>query len=134
MVSSTQLTDLANRSGNPAEFEFNLWRKTRYLMAQEPAAKDFTDTVPGHYKGRTVIPGPLANEKLAGLLGFPTLTISDYQIMRNRFHIRFIDNRTTDGADDSIRKANYTIMSKAEADDYEAELKAYYDKHKRVPS
>lgn len=125
---STQLTDRINKQASPMVAMFKLWLKTRYLVAQKPAAADNSETSPGYFNGRYVIPGPLANLKLSAKLGIPHLTINDFQTMMNQYYIRFVDNKTTEGADMSVRAALYTIMSEDEADSYETKLKIYYKK------
>lgn len=135
MVSSTQITNKLNQQPDPMTAMFKIWQKTRYLVAQEPASDDYTETVPSYYKGRFVIPGPKADPKVSDKLGFPHLTVNDFQTMMNRYHIRFIDNRTTENADESVRRSLYTVMDDSEADDYEKTLRKYYDdRRKTVPS
>lgn len=118
-ISSEQITTRVNRQPNPDEAEFKLWQSTRYLVAQEPASKDFTDTVEGYYNGRMVIPGPKADPKLVPLL----TNVNDFGLIKEHHYIRFTDNLTTQGADDSVGRAIFTIMSKAEADEYEEFLR-----------
>lgn len=122
MVTSTQLTREINKHPNPEVAEFKFWRKARYLVAQEVATSDYKDTKIGYFEGRVVIPGPKYNPKCSDGLAMETATLNDFQIMKNRFFIRFVDNRTTQDADDSIAKALYTIMSDSDANKYEAEL------------
>ena len=120
MVTSTQLTQRILQHPNPEQAEQEMWAKTRYLIAQKPASKDFTGTQPGHYKGRLVIPGPKANPKLSD-----RLSNRDLPLLKSRHFIRFVNNRTTDNAQESVQEALFTIMTKAEADDYEAKLKQH---------
>lgn len=135
MATSTQLTNMFNQQPNPMEAMFKTWIRTRYLVAQLPAADDYDETIPGYFNGRVVIPGPKANPKLSDMLGFKALKMHDFQAMMHRHHIRFIDNRTTDNADASVRRALYTVMTNEEADSYERKLKKYYaDRRKRISS
>ena len=121
---------------NPREAMFKMWKKTRYLVAQEPAASDYSETKPGYYKGRVVIPGPQANPKLSATMEFGSANVRDFEQMMNRHHIRFVDNMTTDNADESVKRALFTVMDASEANDYEAKLKEYYanNKPQRVSS
>jgi len=135
MVTSTQLTKKINQQPNPMVAMFEIWKKTRYLVAQLPAASDYDETVPGYYQGKYVIPGPLADPKVSDKLGIPHLTLSDFQVMMNQYYIRFVDNKTTENADESVRRALYTVMSNEEADSYEKKLKKYHDdRRKKVHS
>lgn len=131
MVTSTQLTNKINNSPDPLVAEFNIWKNTRYLVSQSPASSDYSETVPGYFEGRFVIPGPKCNVKLSDGLGIPTLTINDFQNMKNQYFIRFTDNATTDNASEDIQRAIFTVMSNDEADRYEKELTKYYES-KRV--
>ncbi len=127
MATSTQVTNLINQQANPEEAEYKVWKKTRYLVAQRPAADDYKETKQGYYNGKVVIPGPLYNPKLSEGLEFGHASLRDFQIMKSRHFIRFVDNRTTDDADETIGKALYTPMDKHEADDYESQLKKLKD-------
>lgn len=126
MANSTQLTHLINKQPDPQLAEFKIWKNTRYLVAQNPATPDDLTTMPGYYLGRSVIPGPKYNPKLSEGLANPGLTMGDYQVMKNRHFIRFVDNRTTDGADESVQRGLYTVMTDEEADAYEQGLRKYY--------
>lgn len=135
MVTSTYLTQTINQQPNPMEAYFNIWMKTRYLVAQKPAAADYGGTKPGYFNGKVVIPGPKYNPKLSDGLGIPHLTMNDFQIMTNKYFIRFVDNKTTDGAGEEVSRALYTVMSDEEADSYENKLRKYYaDRRKTVHS
>lgn len=135
MATSTQLTKKILEQPDPKKATFNIWKKTRYLVAQLPASDDYTESKPSYYQGRFVIPGPMANPKLSDMLGIPTTNMRDFELMCNRYHIRFVDNRTTDNADESVRRALFTVMSNEEADAYERALKEYYDnRNKRISS
>lgn len=121
MPTSAQITALVNSSPNPEEKKHEIWKKSRYLVAQKAAHASSSLTQPGYYQGRVVVPGPNANSKLSDTLG-----THDLDILENKHFIRFIDNATTDEASADIAQANYTIMSNQEADDYEKLLKKYY--------
>lgn len=134
MVTSTQITERIKKQPDPLAAAFKIWQNTRYLVAQHPAAVDYSETKQGYYKGRTVIPGPKYNPRLSEGLGFKALNTNDFQTMMNTYHIRFIDNHTTDNADQSVIEALYTVMTDAEADDYENELrKLHANRRKTVP-
>lgn len=130
MVTSTQLTEKINQQANPMEAMFNMWLKTRYLVAQLPAAADYNETVPGYFHGKYVIPGPKADPKLSTTLGIPHTTINDFQTMMNQYYIRFVDNKTTEDAGEDVRRALFTIMSNEDADSYESKLRKYYQDRK----
>lgn len=133
-VTSTQLTQKVNQQANPIEATFNIWLQTRYLVAQKPAASDYTETKPGYYQGRYVIPGPKYDPKLSNGLAIPHLTINDFQLMMNQYYIRFVDNKTTDGAGEEVSRALFTVMGTEEADAYESKLRKYYgDRRKTIP-
>ncbi len=117
-ITSGQITRRLQQSTNPGADKQKLFEQTRYFVAQRPAADDFADTIDGYYKGRKVIPGPKANQRLTSVLN-----VSDVRLMEQTHFIRFVDNKTTDGADDGVREALFTMMSPAEADEYEAALK-----------
>ena len=127
MVTSTQITNKVNNSPDPLAAEFKIWTNTRYLVSQTPATSDYNETVPGYFEGRFVMPGPKCNKQLSGGLGIATLTINDFQDLKNKYFIRFTDNATTDDASEEIRRALFTIMSNDEADRYEKELTKYYE-------
>lgn len=120
MASSAQITEAINNSPNPEAMKHKFWMKTRYLVAQKPAVAAISVTKPGYYKGRVVIPGPQANPKLSEVLD-----THDLNILENQHFIRFVDNKVTETASDDIVQGLYTIMSKAEADEYEHELKKH---------
>lgn len=116
MADSSSITRVIANSPNPREAEFEIFKKTRYFIAQFPAMEGDTTTCNGYYNGCVVIPGPKAH-RAAGVVGG-----NDFNIMRNTYHIRFVDNNTTDGADERVRKAIFRPMTKAEADDYDAKV------------
>lgn len=122
MPTSTQITNELNKKHDPIAAEYALWKKTRYLVAQQPASPDYRETKIGYFEGRVVIPGPKYNPKLSDGLEFETPTINDFQIMKNRHFIRFVDNRTTPDAGEDVSRALYTVMSPSEADAYEKAL------------
>ena len=135
MVSSTQITNKLKEQPDPMAAMFKIWQKTRYLVAQLPAAADYDETVPGYYKGHMVIPGPKANPELSDTLGISHSSMNDFQTMMNRHYIRFIDSRTTENADDSVSRSLYTVMDDEQANAYEKSLRKYYDnRRKTVPS
>lgn len=118
MVTSAQITRKINNTPNPEEAEYKLWKKARYLVAQEPASADYTETTIGYFRGRHVMPGPMADGSLT-----PKLREVDFQVIKNQYYIRFTDNITTESADQSVGRAIYTIMTDSEADEYEAKLR-----------
>lgn len=115
---STQITEKLRHATNVTEEKQKMFEKVRYFVAQKPAANDFAETIDGFYKGHKVIPGPLANPELG-----PMLNVTDIRLLESRYFIRFVDNLTTDDADDDVRMALYTIMSDSEANEYEAKLR-----------
>ena len=117
-ITSAQITRRLQESTNIPRDKQALFEKARYFVAQRPASDDFSETIDGYYKGRKVIPGPKADPKLTSVLN-----ISDVRLMEKQYFIRFVDNITTVGADDSIREALFTIMSPSEADEYEKKLR-----------
>lgn len=121
MANSTQITAHVQTQPNPAEAEYDLFRKTRYFVAQRPATPDVQRTTDGYYLGRTVVPGPLADKRYSYIV-----SVNDFEMMRSQLYIRFVDNNTTDGADEDVRRAMYTIMTDDEADIYEAALCKLY--------
>lgn len=116
MANSTQITRKVLAQADPKAAEYNIWKRTRYFIAQEVAWDGDTTTMSGYYHGHTVVPGPKAH-RLAGVVAN-----NDYHTFRNVYYIRFIDNATTDGADDMVRRAVYRPMTNQEADDYEAKV------------
>ena len=121
MATSAQITEACNATADPAAAEIAMLKQTRYMVAQKPAADDCHDTFPGYYNGKFVIPGPLSNPKISDVL-----TTYDMITLKDDYSIRFTDNLTTDNAEQSVRAALYTLMSNAEADDYEQKLVAWY--------
>lgn len=117
MATSTQITNKILASSNPKAFKQQMWERTRYLVAQQPASDDYADTLQGYYKGKVVVPGPLANPRVS-----ETLSVFDLDIIEDQYFIRFTDNATTSSAEESVVKALYTIMSDNEANEYEAVL------------
>lgn len=125
MATSSQLTRYCSTQPNAAESEWELWVKTRYLVAQVPTSEDFTETTDGYYLGRVVVPGPLADPEFSTIAN-----VNDFTYIRNQLYIRFIDSNTTTGADAHIGQALFTIMTKDEADAYESALRTQYFKNK----
>lgn len=119
MITSSQVTAQCLSRPNPIEAENQVWMNTRYLMSHTAAADDYDVTDSQHYNGHRVVPGPKCNADLVA----PFDTI-DLNILKNMHGIRFTDNVTTEGADHETVRANYGLMSDAEADDFEARLKA----------
>lgn len=119
MTTSTQITAKINNTSDPQKAEQALWNSTRYLVAQKPASPDSEVTKDGYYKGCHVIPGPKANPKLS-----PILKEADWSIIKHRHFIRFVDTKTTQNADSTIGRAEYTRMDKQQADEYERVLKS----------
>lgn len=117
MANSSQITDRILRDPNPAEAKAKIWAATRYLVAQKPAADNYSTTTEGYYKGKVVIPGPKANPKYGVIAD-----VQDLDLMEQRHYIRFFDTATTEGAQADIGQALYTIMTSQEADEYEAVL------------
>ena len=115
---STQITEQLRQSTNVVADKQKMFEKVRYFVAQKPAAVDFSDTIDGFYKGHKVIPGPKANPTLG-----PILNVTDIRLLEAQYFIRFVDNQTTDDADDDVRMALFTIMSDSEANEYEARLR-----------
>lgn len=126
MPTSTQLTEMILRSPNPKAAMHKLWDRTRYLVAQRPATEKDTTTKEGYYNGRVVVPGPLADPTISAVL-----TNTDLDIVMNQFFIRFVDNSVSAGAEESVVQALYTIMSDAEANEYEAQLRKLAGKTKK---
>lgn len=119
MISSSAITAQCLSRPNPAEAEAKVWANTRYLIAQRVAHPDFQLTDEQHYNGHVVIPGPRCNPELVA-----PLANTDLNYIKNVQAIRFTDNVTTAGADQDIVMANFGLMTDAEADDYERQLKA----------
>jgi len=119
MPTSAQITAKVMSSSNPRAAMAKLWERTRYLVAQVPASENDNTTKEGYYNGRTVVPGPKANGKLTA-----KLTVHDLNYVTDELYIRFIDSNTTSGAPANVSQALYTVMSDAEADDYEKHLRA----------
>lgn len=123
---SGQITEGLKRSTNILADKQKLFQDARYFVAQKPAAEDFSETCDGYYRGHKVIPGPKANPKLS-----PILNVRDIRIAEQVHFIRFVDNLTTDGADEDTRRALFTIMDKHEADEYEAVLKRLQEEREK---
>lgn len=116
---STQITEsLLAQCGTNYELieqkKQEIFDKSRYLIAQKPADDKCMDTKPGYYKGRKVLHTYNA-DPIFGM----RLNVRDIRLLERKYFIRFVDNATTEGADDSIRMALFTRMSDADADDYE---------------
>ena len=121
MPHSSAVTEMCLKKypNDPEKAELELWAKTRYLVAQRVTTDTHADvTNDMFYNGRAVIPGPLADQSLTGLLAN-----DDLAILKARHSIQFIDFQTTAGAGQEIVEAHYTIMSNPEADDYERQLR-----------
>lgn len=121
-ITSTQITERLRHSTNIPQKKQELFERTRYFIAQKPAVGSFSETTDGYYKGRRVTPGPRANRKVS-----PVINVRDIAILESQYFIRFVDNATTENADESMRQALFTIMDDAEADDYERELAKLYN-------
>jgi len=135
MVSSSQITHKLKQQPNPAAAEFRVWQKVRYLVAQEPASPEFTDTKISYYKGCMVIPGPKANPEVSDMLGVKHLNMRDFQILKSLHFIRFVDNKTTANAGDEVTKALYTVMTDSDANQYEKKLREdLNNERKTIPS
>lgn len=126
MPTSAQITQRIMSSPNPLAAEQKIWERSRYLVAQNPASPDDNTTKEGYYQGRTVVPGPKANPELTSVL-----SVHDWAVVKHEFYIRFIDSNTTSGAADNVSAALYTVMSDAEANDYEKHLRAILAKNKK---
>jgi len=117
-ITSSQITERLRNSKNVIEDKQRLFEQTRYFVAQRPAVNGFTDTIDGYYKGRKVIPGPKADPTVSSVLN-----VNDVRLLESQYFIRFVDNATTDNAEDDVRMALFTIMSDMEADEYESILR-----------
>lgn len=117
-ITSGQLTQRLRHSNNVTADKQQLFENTRYFVAQRPSSDSFTETIEGYYKGYKVIPGPKADPRLS-----PILNVWDIRILEAQYFIRFVDDQVTAGADDELKEALFTIMTDAEADEYEAELR-----------
>ncbi len=115
---SGQITEGLKRSTNVIADKQKIFESTRYFVAQRPASNDFIETCDGYFRGHKVIPGPKANPALS-----PLLNVRDITVLEQVHFIRFVDNLTTDGADEDTRRALFTIMTDDEADEYERKLK-----------
>ena len=121
MANSAQITSYIREQPNTAEAEYNIFIKSRYFVAQRPATPDSQVTTDGYYLGRVVVPGPMADKRYSYLVSG-----NDFEVMRTQLYIRFVDNNTTDGADEDVRRAMYTVMTDDEADIYEDALCKLY--------
>ena len=117
-ITSGQLTEKLKNSHNVLAEKQEMFENVRYFVAQHPVTNDFTDTCDGYYRGHKVIPGPKANPDVSSVID-----VRDIRILESRHFIRFVDDLTTPDADEFLREAIFTIMTKAEADEYEAKLK-----------
>lgn len=113
-ITSTQWTERLRRSTNILADKQKIFENVRYFVAQKPAAEDFYETRDGYFKGHKVIPGPKANPKVS-----PVLTVRDIRVLEQVHFIRFVDNLTTDNADEHVKMAIFTIMDDGEAREYE---------------
>ena len=118
MITSSQITAQCLGQPNPQQAEAQVWENTRYLMAHVAAAPDYDVTDSQHYNGHKVVPGPKSDAKLVA-----PLSTWDLDVLKNQHAIRFTDNITTQGADHETVRANYGVMSNAEADDFEKRLR-----------
>lgn len=114
MANSTQLTSWINAQNDPADAEYQLWIKARYLVAQAPAQPTNTITTSGYYHGKVVLNGPKAHRRLGRIAN-----VNDFSVIKGTYAISFTNSVTTSGADPAIGFANFTIMTSAEADEYE---------------
>ena len=112
-ITSTQLTERSRRSKNLLADKQKLFEEVEYFVAQTPAADDFYETRDGYFKGHKVIPGPMADPRVS-----PVLNVRDITVLEQKHFIRFVDNLTTDNADEHVRRAIYTIMTPGEAEEY----------------
>ena len=116
MAHSSQITNIILTAANPLEERDRIWSKTRYLVAQKIKTEEFVGTDQDHYKGYHVLPGPAANPETCGMID----GIENVDNMEAKYGITFIDFKTTEGADTDVVSAPYTVMSDAEANDFEA--------------
>lgn len=123
---SGQLTERLSHSNNVDADKQKMFENTRYFVAQRPATNSFIDTIEGYYKGHKVIPGPKANPKLS-----PILNVRDIRILESRYFIRFVDDQVTNGADDELKEALFTIMTDTEADEYEDVLRKIQEEERK---
>lgn len=117
MPQSGAITAQILQHPEPLAYANKIWSSTRYLVAQKPKTEDFSGTDESHYNGYAVIPGPKANPNLV-----PMLEEQNLDVLMQQYGITFIDFQTTAGADQDVVEAPYTVMSNAEADDYERQL------------
>lgn len=117
-ITSGQLTEKLKKSHNVLAEKQKMFDNVRYFVAQRPVTNDFTETCDGYYRGHKVIPGPKANPDVSSVID-----VRDITILESQHFIRFVDDLVTEGADDHLREAIFTIMTKTEADEYEAKLK-----------
>ena len=115
-MDSRQITETINNSPDPVATKLEIWSKTRYLVGQKAPSPSNTTTRDGWFEGKIVVPGPM------GKYGAIPKN-SDLQLMEDLYFIRFTDNATTQGADESIVRALHTVMTNAQADEYEKVLK-----------
>ena len=115
MPHSSQLTERILQAPNPIQMRDEIWKQTRYLIAQKPKTEDYSGTDTEHYLGRQVLPGPAADPSIIGLID----GCENMDNMEAKYGITFIDFKTTEGADVNVVSAPYTVMSNAEADSFE---------------
>jgi hypothetical protein len=123
MANSDQITAHVQKDPNPRQAEYDIFIKSRYFVAQRPAAPEVTVTTDGYFRGRVVVPGPKADRRFSYIVN-----ANDFELMTQQLYIRFTNSNTTDGADDIVRAALHTVMTDGEADEYEAALCAQYPK------
>ena len=118
MPHSSVITATVLAHPNPLEHRKTIWEQTRYLVAQKQVTETYTETNESYYQGRAVIPGPKADFNLC-----PAMANMDVEHIESSFGITFIDYATTEGADQDVVSAPFGIMSKAEANDFEKQLR-----------
>jgi len=117
-ITSGQLTERLRHSMNVLADKQKILDSTRYFVAQKVASNDFSDTIDGFYKGHRVIPGPKADPSVSAYLN-----VRDIRFLESQYYIRFVDNKTTEDADEDVRAALFVPMTDREADDYEDHLR-----------
>ena len=118
MAHSNAVTAAILASPDPVAARNEMWARCRYLVAQQVKTETWSGTDQEHYIGRAIVPGPKADPQLV-----PLMAEQDPDVLQNKYGITFVDFTTTEGADNSVVSAPYTIMSNAEADDYELQLR-----------
>lgn len=116
-LTSYDITNQVISSPEPIKEKYKIWSNSSYLVAQVDAqdGSDITDC--GIYRGRHVIPGPMADPRL-----MPRLLNNDLAFIEREYFIKLTDCSTSEDAEESIGKAFFVPMSKAEIEDYESLL------------